>query len=370
MNNIETKNLKAVNTILGKLEIRQVKTMCPLHGEYLANQVWLSGQIKEISECPECFKLKQAQKAIEEEKARKEEAERNCKQRIVETRMPLEYQTKDFSTFIQETDSQKAAFKLARRFVKGWEKAKAGGYGLLFLGSCGTGNKDFSTFIQETDSQKAAFKLARRFVKGWEKAKAGGYGLLFLGSCGTGKTHLACAIMIELLKEYAFSYPRYYKASEIFSSVRSTYQAGSTTNEEETLKFFSSIQLLVIDEVGVQKGSEAEKRILFSILDNRVTSGSTTNEEETLKFFSSIQLLVIDEVGVQKGSEAEKRILFSILDNRVTSNKPTILMSNLGPKALEELLGDRLYDRVRSKCVPMLFAGPSMRKPATADLFD
>ena len=276
MNNTETKNHKAVNTILGKLEIRQVKTMCPLHGEYLANQVWLSGQIKEISECPECFKLKQAQKAIEEEKARKEEAERNRKQRIVETRMPLEYQT-----------------------------------------------KDFSTFIQETDSQKAAFKLARRFVKGWEKAKAGGYGLLFLGSCGTGKTHLACAIMIELLKEYAFSYPRYYKASEIFSSVRSTYQAGSTTNEEETLKFFSSIQLLVIDEVGVQKGSEAEKRILFSILDNRVTS-----------------------------------------------NKPTILLSNLGPKALEELLGDRLYDRVRSKCVPMLFAGSSMRKPATADLFD
>ena len=276
MNNTETKNLKAVNTILGKLEIRQVKTMCPLHGEYLANQVWLSGQIKEVSECPECFKLKEARRAIDEEKAMKGEAERNRKQRIVETRMPLEYQT-----------------------------------------------KDFSTFIQETDSQKAAFKLARRFVKGWEKAKAGGYGLLFLGSCGTGKTHLACAIMIELLKEYAFSYPRYYKASEIFSAVRSTYQAGSTTNEEETLKFFSSIQLLVIDEVGIQKGSEAEKRILFSILDNRVTS-----------------------------------------------NKPTILMSNLGPKALAELLGDRLYDRVRSKCVPMLFAGPSMRKPATADLFD
>jgi DNA replication protein DnaC len=276
MNNTETKNLKAVNTILGKLEIRQVKTMCPLHGEYLANQVWLSGQIKEVSECPECFKLKEARRAIDEEKARKEEAERNRKQRIVETRMPLEYQT-----------------------------------------------KDFSTFIQETDSQKAAFKLARRFIKGWEKAKAGGYGLLFLGSCGTGKTHLACAIMIELLKEYAFSYPRYYKASEIFSAVRSTYQAGASTNEEETLKFFSSIQLLVIDEVGVQKGSEAEKRILFSILDNRVTS-----------------------------------------------NKPTILMSNLGPKALAELLGDRLYDRVRSKCVPMLFAGPSMRKPATADLFD
>lgn len=276
MNNTETKNLKAVNTILGKLEIRQVKTMCPLHGEYLANQVWLSGQIKEISECPECFKLKQAQKAIEEEKAMQEKAQKSRMERIKETRMPLEYQT-----------------------------------------------KDFATFFQDTESQREAFNMAERFVNGWEKAKAGGYGLLFLGGCGTGKTHLACAIMLELMERYLSVYPRYYKVSEIFSAVRSTYQTGVITNEEEMLKFFSSIQLLVIDEVGIQKGSEAEKRILFSILDNRVTS-----------------------------------------------NKPTILMSNLGPKALAELLGDRLYDRVRSKCVPMLFAGPSMRKPATADLFD
>lgn len=276
MNNTETPKLNSVNTIFGKLEIRQVKSNCILHGEYLANQVWLGGKLKEISECPECFKLKQAQKAIEEEKAMQEKAQKSRMERIKETRMPLEYQT-----------------------------------------------KDFSTFFQDTESQREAFNMAERFVNGWEKAKAGGYGLLFLGGCGTGKTHLACAIMLELMERYLFVYPRYYKVSEIFSAVRSTYQTGVITNEEEMLKFFSSIQLLVIDEVGIQKGSEAEKRILFSILDNRVTS-----------------------------------------------NKPTILMSNLGPKALAELLGDRLYDRVRSKCVPMLFAGPSMRKPATADLFD
>lgn len=276
MNNTENPTLNAVNTIFGKLEIRQVKMNCILHGEYLANQVLLGGKLKEISECPECFKLKQAQKAIEEEKAMQEKAQKSRMERIKETRMPLEYQT-----------------------------------------------KDFSTFFQDTESQREAFNMAERFVNGWEKAKAGGYGLLFLGGCGTGKTHLACAIMLELMERYLFVYSRYYKVSEIFSAVRSTYQTGAITNEEEMLKFFSSIQLLVIDEVGIQKGSEAEKRILFSILDNRVTS-----------------------------------------------NKPTILMSNLGPKALAELLGDRLYDRVRSKCVPMLFAGPSMRKPATADLFD
>lgn len=276
MNNTDSKNLKAVNTILGKLEIRQVKMNCILHGEYLANQVLLGGKLKEISECPECFKLKQAQKAIEEEKAMQEKAQKSRMERIKETRMPLEYQS-----------------------------------------------KDFSTFITETESQRNALAMAKRFVNGWEKAKAGGYGLLFLGGCGTGKTHLACAIMLELLDKYACFYPRYYKVSEIFSAVRNTWQPGATTNEEETIKFFSSIQLLVIDEVGVQKGSESEKRILFSILDNRVTS-----------------------------------------------KKPTILMTNLGSKDCVFALGDRLYDRIRSKCVPVLFKGNSFRKPATPDVFD
>lgn len=276
MNSTEIKIPKAVSSIFGKLEIRQVKMNCILHGEYLANQVFLGGKLKEISGCPKCHEEHLAQRAIDEEKRRKEETEKNRQARIKETRMPLEYQT-----------------------------------------------KDFSTFITETESQRNALAMAKRFVNGWEKAKAGGYGLLFLGGCGTGKTHLACAIMLELLDKYACFYPRYYKVSEIFSAVRNTYQQGATTNEEETIKFFSSIQLLVIDEVGVQKGSESEKRILFSILDNRVTS-----------------------------------------------KKPTILMTNLGSKDFVCVLGDRLYDRIRSKCVPVLFKGNSMRTPATPDVFD
>lgn len=276
MNSTEIKIPKAVSSIFGKLEIRQVKMNCILHGEYLANQVFLGGKLKEISGCPKCHEEHLAQRAIDEEKRRKEETEKNRQARIKETRMPLEYQT-----------------------------------------------KDFSTFITETESQRNALAMAKRFVNGWEKAKAGGYGLLFLGGCGTGKTHLACAIMLELIDKNACFYPRYYKVTEIFSAVRNTYQQGATTNEEETIKFFSSIQLLVIDEVGVQKGSESEKRILFSILDNRVTS-----------------------------------------------KKPTILMTNLGSKDFVCVLGDRLYDRIRSKCVPVLFKGNSMRTPATPDVFD
>ena len=79
---------------------------------------------------------------------------------------------------------------------------------------------------------------------------------------------------------------------------------------------------------------------------------------------------MIDEIGVQKGSDAERRILFSILENRMTDKYPTILISNLNAETLSDLIGERLYDRIKSKGVPSLFMGPSMRKQATADLFD
>ena len=79
---------------------------------------------------------------------------------------------------------------------------------------------------------------------------------------------------------------------------------------------------------------------------------------------------MIDEIGVQKGSDAERRILFSILENRMTDKYPTILISNLNAETLSDLIGERLYDRIKAKCVPALFMGESMRKQATADLFD
>lgn len=84
---------------------------------------------------------------------------------------------------------------------------------------------------------------------------------------------------------------------------------------------------------------------------------------------SKIGLLVLDEIGVQKGSDAERRILFSVMDRRLTNKKPTILLTNLPPEALLALLGDRLMDRVSSKCVARQFLGRSMRKPATDAVF-
>lgn len=58
-------------------------------------------------------------------------------------------------------------------------------------------------------------------------------------------------------------------------------------------------------------------------------------------------MLILDEVGVQFGSESEKIILFEILNERYLNMKPTILISNLNPAALQEYVGERVMDRMR-----------------------
>lgn len=277
MNNTkEPKTQGVINSILGVMTKRQRIVKCPEHGYYLADEIWVGEEIKSQSTCPQCIEEHREEWKAKEEAFRKQQEEDEIKHRIEGARIPYDYRSKDFSTFKPVNETQQKALALAKRFVKGFEKA-------------------------------------------WQ----GGYGLIFLGACGTGKTHLACSIMIELIRKHKGFFPKYYRAAEIFSGVRDTYR-----------------------------------------------NGSSSSEEEAINFFSYIPLLVIDEIGVQKGSDAERRILFSILENRMTDKYPTILISNLNAETLSDLIGERLYDRIKAKCVPALFMGESMRKQATADLFD
>ena len=61
----------------------------------------------------------------------------------------------------------------------------------------------------------------------------------------------------------------------------------------------------------------------------------------------SPDLLILDEVGVQFGSDAEKLILFEIINTRYQDMKPTILISNLTLVELGKYIGERVVDRMR-----------------------
>lgn len=74
---------------------------------------------------------------------------------------------------------------------------------------------------------------------------------------------------------------------------------------------------------------------------------STQSETQVIDRFSSVPFLVIDEIGVQFGSDTEKLLISEIIDNRYQEMRPTVLISNLDAQGIKGVIGDRCYDRLR-----------------------
>lgn len=68
-------------------------------------------------------------------------------------------------------------------------------------------------------------------------------------------------------------------------------------------------------------------------------------EAEILAYFIAPEVLVIDEVGVQYGTEAEQIYLTEVINDRYEAMKSTILISNLTLQQMETVLGARTMER-------------------------
>ncbi|HBA8953022.1 TPA: ATP-binding protein, partial [Escherichia coli] len=73
---------------------------------------------------------------------------------------------------------------------------------------------------------------------------------------------------------------------------------------------------------------------------------SEKTADDVIEHYASLDLLIIDEVGVQFGSVAEMAILQEIINARYESILPTILISNLSPEELWAFISPRIADRI------------------------
>ena len=96
------------------------------------------------------------------------------------------------------------------------------------------------------------------------------HNLLMTGPCGSGKTYLACALGDQACR-HGYSV-RYYRLSRLLLELT---QAKADGSYHKQLKLLAKIQLLIIDDWGLETLQAAHRNDLMEIMDDRHGSTST-----------------------------------------------------------------------------------------------
>ena len=172
-------------------------------------------------------------------------------------------------------------------------------------------SKTFSNF----DKSKCpkAYEICRTYAKNFLSNRDQGIGLFITGSVGSGKTHLVSAIIDYIARVYK--------------------------RKVDDLIFITSVNLL--------------SRIKFSF-ENKTT-------ESLLKKLEAADLLVIDDLGIEKSSDWTYEIFYKIIDSRYSNLLPVIITSNLTDTELKEKMSERIVSRLYEMCKGIKLTGKDYR---------
>jgi len=105
----------------------------------------------------------------------------------------------------------------------------------------------------------------------WLENSHEGKGLLLFGSRGTGKTKLVSIVTREKIKQghkVLFS-----SVPDLIQSIRSSFDKGKT---DELLEEIRDVEVLVMDDLGVEKVTDWVSEQMFSIVNHRLNKGLQT----------------------------------------------------------------------------------------------
>lgn len=115
----------------------------------------------------------------------------------------------------------------------------------------------------------------KAFADNFEAAKKGGAGLyLWSETKGSGKTMTACALANELLEQgYQV---RFATSARILREVRNTYKDNAEYTENQMLADLKTCELLIIDDLGVEKITDWVQEKMYEIINERYLAARPT----------------------------------------------------------------------------------------------
>ena len=169
--------------------------------------------------------------------------------------------------------------------------------------------------FQNVERDSGVIRIAEEYVTNWQKMKQNHMGYFFWGPVGTGKSYLAACIANALLEK------------------------------EVTVKM-TNFNTILND--------------LFAAEDKK----------EYIRSLNGYELLIIDDLGVERSSEYVLENIFSVIDWRYRSGKPLIITTNLPLAQLKQetkIEKKRIYDRILERCIPVKIDGVSRREAMAND---
>ena len=165
---------------------------------------------------------------------------------------------------------------------------------------------DYQHMTFEADDMKNpdATEYARRFAETFNPENS--MGLVFCGERGAGKTFLSACIANDLLKR-GFS----------------------------------------VEMTNITRISQA-------------VDATFEGRAEEIKRLMQLDLLIIDDIGTERGTEYMMEHAFNIIDGRYKANKPMVISTNASfdDMATEsDIAKGRIYDRIIEKCFPVEMSG-------------
>lgn len=167
------------------------------------------------------------------------------------------------------------------------------------------------TFEKDDLKNPKETHILKRYADRFREIKQSGQGLLLYGNIGTGKTFLSACVANQLIDE------------------------------------------------GFRVHMTTLPRIIAKI------QKETFEKSDTIADLTECDLLIIDDLGVERQTEYMQEQVFEIIDARYRAKKPMLVSTNLSAKEMNSpagIMAERIYDRILERCYPVCFEGENRRR--------